>query len=145
MALTPSRQLLETLLRGASVPEKKHYTGLYDNLDEAGKSDLLEQMQQNGLRDYDVTVEDGCLFFCFPVNIGYMVKKSRFFDSDALTIFHPIRLSGYNNLERGRLRAIYDYVENELGVKDYSIMRDAGKIDLVLGDSEKIPEIFGKK
>ncbi len=142
--LNPNPSLLQTLLRDASNKEIADYTKLFDELDDEGKSDLLEQMCFKGFRDYRVQMEDGFLFFSFLGNIYYRVHKTKYFGDEALCIMGPVGIRGSNHLVAPRLWAIYVHLEKKIGYtkSDYHIAGDANQIIIYFtNDLIKIPPL----
>jgi hypothetical protein len=132
--LAPNKALLDRLLRDSSASEREHYLALYESRDDAGKSNLLEQMCWKGFSDYDVKIEGNGLFFIFPGNIGYKVQKATVFGSDELAILGNVYFEGRNSLEAPRMWAIYKDLEKRFGYAndDYSTMPGEPGIRLIV-------------
>ena len=108
-----SRGVLERLLKGASNEERMHYEKRYDDETDDGKLKLLNQILSDGFTDYDVRIERDGLLFTFPCNFGYYVQAGKFFDSNALFIFGPHNIRGYNYLENARVYAICNFFQGK--------------------------------
>lgn len=142
----PDRKLLESILKASSQEEQKYYLGLFNQLGDEGKSDLLSQMWY-GLKDYKVKREGNSLFFEFPCCIGYMVMPAKFTGADKIVgfaVMGPSYSFPTPYLHISRLQGIHGYLETKFGFnrKDCILYPESdATVILIENKSIEIPSI----
>ncbi|MBI2173293.1 MAG: hypothetical protein HYT73_03760 [Candidatus Aenigmarchaeota archaeon] len=116
------------VLKYASEPERSHYRGVWNSLDEEGRMGLLGKIllwSPDGLDDFEVMQEGQAFYYKFPGNVYYMARPAIGFDYDGhraegLRIEGPVDRSNMeaNELKFSRGRAICRDIESRFPV-DY--------------------------